>query len=384
MTSKLKVAHISGHGCVRAHKMALAQMMDGTKVHFIVGQNGGHLESYNSVALAQDLDQLSESIRIYSKEVDIFHVHNEPSYYVSLVKEVCNVPVVLDVHDSYLARITPVEHDKMMEEGRFQLRISIEERNNFQLADALVFPSQSFGDLICNEFSLKQPRLILPGYVPKMFYHYDIREWMGGLVYEGKVNLPTELTHGAGAGFRYCDYLELAKKARELKLDFHLYAGRNGKDFKEAYNKIAVVHHPQLYGDLIKCLSRHDWGLVGNLGSSPEWDVAMPNKLFEYVAAGTPIVAMNAPECEKFILEHGIGISVKSIEELAERWSEHRTCRNKLLKVRKKFSMENYTQDLYDLYNTVMDPYTKFKETTEHETLKSILVGVNGDNNNGK
>lgn len=330
--------------------MAMAQMMDGVQVHFIVSKISGHLESYKSVAIASDIEQLSETLRIYSKEVDVFHVHNEPSYYVSLIKEVCDKPVILDVHDSYLARITPEEHDKMMEEGRFQLRVSVEERNNFQLADALVFPSQRFADLICNEYKLTQPRVILPSYVPRMFYFYDMREWLGGLVYEGKVNLPSELKHGAAAGFRYCDYLDLAKKSREMKMDFHLYAGRDGQNFKDAYNPYAVVHKPQIYSDLIKCLSRHDWGLVGNISSTPEWEVAMPNKLFEYVAAGTPIVAMNASECAELVLKWGIGISVKSLEELAERWSEHRVCRNRLLQVRREFCMENHVNRLYELY----------------------------------
>ena len=64
-------------------------------------------------------------------------------------------------------------------------------------------------------------------------------------------------------------------------------------------------------------------GLVGNLDVTSEWKVAFPNKLFEYIAAGVPVVAINADECADFITEYGFGIVVKDLYELAERWEEH-------------------------------------------------------------
>tara|TARA_R100001530_G_scaffold57152_2_gene41588 strand:- start:264 stop:1070 length:807 start_codon:yes stop_codon:yes gene_type:complete len=263
----------------------------------------------------------------------------------------CDVPVILDVHDSFLARVTPEEKDENPE----VVRISIEERNNFQLADALVFPSRSFADLIIDEFKLTQPHIILPSYLPRRLYRYNAADWMGGLVYEGKIQM--DVTSKASFGFRYCDYKDFAKKADEIGIKFHLYAGRNNEDkeFMKVYNDISFVHPPYVYDELLKNIGRHDWGLVGNLNYTREWEVAMPNKLFDYIAAGVPIVAINAKECGKLVKEHGIGIEVNSLEELFERWEEHTEIRKVLLKKRQQFTMNNNIQPLKDLYISVKE-----------------------------
>jgi glycosyltransferase involved in cell wall biosynthesis len=129
---------------------------------------------------------------------------------------------------------------------------------------------------------------------------------------------------------------------------------REDEKFISIYKDIAFLHEPDIFPDLLAHLTRHDWGLVGNLHYSREWEVAFPNKLFEYIGACVPIVSINAKECSKFIEEYDIGITVKSMEELADRWREHRRCRNNLIKLRSKFFMEEHIQDLENLYQEVL------------------------------
>jgi glycosyltransferase involved in cell wall biosynthesis len=45
--------------------------------------------------------------------------------------------------------------------------------------------------------------------------------------------------------------------------------------------------------------------------------LALPNKLFEYIAAGVPVVASALPETERLVNEHGVGWCVTSEEPLA-------------------------------------------------------------------
>lgn len=342
---------ISGHGCIRAHKMGLALLERGHNVHFIAMSLCNFHEQYKSFALACDVEQLLHTVRAYAGIADVFHVHNEPSWFVTAVKETCSVPVILDVHDSYLARSTPAQADAKLEAGVAHVRITTEERNNFQLADALVFPGERFRDTVSSEYGLRQPAIVIPSAVPERFYQYKTLDWHGGLVYEGKVNTPAECK-GASEFFRYCDYTELAEQATAMGLDFHLYAGRSGKEFRKAYEfDKCFVHEPQHFPDLLKVISRHDWGLVGNVYPTPEWDAAMPNKLFEYMAAGVPVVAMNAADCAEFIREHDIGIVVESLAELGQRWSEHREKRANVLRLRKQFSMNRYVERLEVFYD---------------------------------
>jgi glycosyltransferase involved in cell wall biosynthesis len=332
--------------------MALSLGERGHTVRLISQKIPSFAESYDLYVKAHSIHQMREAIKVLAPVTDVFHCHNEPSWFVTLVKEMCDVPVVLDVHDSYLARVTPDEADRYEEDGKDYLRVTVEERNNFQLADGLVFPSPTFAGMICQEYNLTQPSLVLPSYVNRNLYAYNCQEWMGGLVYEGRVDLAEDLKESKQkTGFSYTVYEPLAKKAKEIGLDFHLYS-RSDDKFKEAY-KDALVHDPVPYPKLMRAISRHDWGLVGNLHKTPEWKVAFPNKLFEYLAAGVPVVAINADYCGGFLEREGLGIAVDSLEELCNRWGEHTEIRKTVLKRRLNFCMENHIDRLESLYQEV-------------------------------
>lgn len=345
------VVMVAGHACIRVQKMAIPLIQKGHEVHLIAGKVPSFWPNYKSFSLCSDIDQYLAAIKLHPN-ADVFHCHNEPSWFVTAVKEVFpNKPAIMDVHDSYLTRYTPDEVDEKMEKGEKAVRILTEERNNFQLADALDFPGESFADLVCGEFGLKQPRLVLPSYVPLCFYQYTTRDWHGGLVYEGKVNLPEE-TKGMHFGFEYCDYTDLMKRCKAMEMDFHLYSGRDDAKFKEHFME-AFIHKPLAYEELLKSIGRHDWGLVGNTIKTKQWEVAVPNKMFEYISAGVPVVAMNAGVCSDFLLETGMGISVSGPEELGERWAEHRICRNQVIKKRREWAMDAHIHKLEDFYRAL-------------------------------
>ena len=352
----LNVAMVSGHACIRVHKMTVPLVQDGYKVHIITKKiPPGFSNFYYTLSYCEGMAQYLDAIDLYASHVDLFHCHNEPSWFVTAIKERCDVPVILDVHDSYLGRLTDENIEMLMpktpEEGEQKaFRYMVEERNNFQLADGLVFPGRAFADMVCDAYKLTQPRLILPSYLPRSYYQYNAPGWMGGLVYEGRVDLPNTEDPGQLYGFRYSDYYEFAKQCRLVGIDFHIYSSRGDEEYIKLYNDIAYLHAPHPFNGLLLNIQSHDWGLVGNIDPTPEWDIAVPNKLFEYIAAAVPVVAINAPECGAFIKEHGFGIEVESIEELAARWSEHEDVRKTLIKNRQKFIMENHIQTLKDFY----------------------------------
>lgn len=349
----MHICMIAGHACVRVQKMAIPLIGKGHHVHLMAKAMPSAHEYYETFSYCVGIGQYLDAIKKYANSVDIFHCHNEPSWFVTAVKEHCDVPVILDIHDSNVARITVEQQEQEQEAGLNTHRIYTEERNNFQLADGLVFPGEAFRQIVVNEFGLNQPQIVLPSYVPRMLYQYTTGPWYGGLVYEGKVNLSSEVRNKGGrkAGFIYADYEELAHKAHEIGIQLHLYSTRRDDNFIKAYDDITFIHAPRTVDIMITDISRHDWGLVGNIHKTSEWDVAFPNKLFEYMAALLPIVVINAKECADFVLKYGIGIVVESIQELADRWGEHRECRKNLIKVRQKFSMENNIHILEGLYD---------------------------------
>ena len=350
----MNIVMVSGHCCIRVHKMAIPLIEKGHEVHLIGSKMSSYHEQYKTFSICADIEQYLESIKLHAAagKVDVFHCHNEPSWFVSAIKEICDVPVILDVHDSFLTRSTPEEAGEALDNGDKHVRVSVEERNNCQLADGLVFPGDDFRNLVTGEFKLDQPCLTLPSYVPHRFYQYSSQDWHGGLVYEGKVNLPEE-TKGYSKGFIYCDYTDVATRASTMGMDFHMYAGREDEKFRKHYKEKAFIHAPLVYEDLMGRIGRHDWGLVGNTVKTRQWEVAMPNKLFEYIATGVPVVSMNAGHCSRFIEETGMGITVSGPEELGERWKEHRDCRKRVFKERQKYSMNANIHKLEDFYRAV-------------------------------
>lgn len=345
---------VGRHGCIRGQKMAIPLIEAGHEVHLVAMKVPSFWEQYRTFTLCADVGQMQAALRMHcATKPDLFHVHNEPSWFVSMLKEMTEVPVVLDVHDSYLARSTGEEATAALDAGKSHIRVSTEERNNFQLADALVFPGDHFRTVVTSEFKLAQPTLTLPSYVPRRFYCYSTRDWHGGLVYEGKINLPPE-TKGFSAGFTYCDYTDLAARCKALGMDLHFYSARSDDKFRKHFGETAFLHKPLAFDDLLPAVSRHDWGLVGNVTQTREWSVAMPNKLFEYAAAGVPTVAMNADACAEFLHSTGMGISVSGPEELASRWSEHREVRKQVIKQRQQWSMDAHIPKLVNFYKEVL------------------------------
>src|ERR1041385_579576 len=193
--------------------------------------------------------------------------------------------------------------------------------------------------VVGDEMGLTQPNVVLPSYVTKGYYRIDFDKWQGGLVYEGRIDIPDELPKKWASFFHYSDYLELGAKCKEIGMDFHIYSPRENEEVRKRYAPVSILHEPQKYHKLIRVLGSHDWGLVGNLRPHTEWKHALPNKLFEYMAACLPVVAINADESSRIIDEYKLGITVSSLEELRDRWPEHRECRKNVIKHRYEFSM---------------------------------------------
>lgn len=331
--------------------MALPLIERGHEVHLVAKKHTLFAEQYKSFLHYSNIDQCLESIRLHIRDADVFHVHNEPSWFVYAIKELTDKPVILDAHDSYLTRSTPEEQIAALDAGEPHVRVTAEERAAFQIADAVNFASEPMKEQVASEFRLDCPMTVLPSFVPKSLYRYHFKEWMGGVLYEGRVTIPKEHEGKSnGTGAYYCDYLDFARQTHERGMDFHLYGAREDAAFKNLYEPLAFVHKGYAYADLLDQISRHDWGLVGNTVPSPQWQVAMPNKMFDYLAAGVPSVCINAQAASEAAQEHGFGMTVGSVDELAERWREHRDCRKRVFKARQAFAMENHIHKIEELY----------------------------------
>lgn len=333
----MKIVKIGNHCCIRLCKQAIA-LSKKHQVHLIgFSKPTAGIEYLRTVTLCKHLDHLEEAIKLHA-DADVFHVHNEPSYYVALVKQVFpDKPVVLDVHDSMWFR---------SDEPQKQ---SIAERHAFHMADGFVFPSQACAEIIINKGLMENKALtVLPPYVNKMFYRINEYSYIGGIVYEGLVE-----TDKGPEVMQYANFKDMAEKMKQLGLPFHIHSTWKNKEALEFY-KDAFAEATYPFEKLIERMGHYDWGICGNSKQYQNWDVAMPNKLFEYMAAGLPIIALNCKSVQQFVEEHGVGIAVKSVEEIKERYDERAKCQANVLMKRNQFTMENKINLVERLYEKLI------------------------------
>lgn len=107
------------------------------------------------------------------------------------------------------------------------------------------------------------------------------------------------------------------------------------------------------YTQMVQNLSRWDWGFVGATQYTKTMENAMPNKMFEYIAAGIPVIVCNAEEAGKWVEENGLGINVYSMHEIPEIYEQHIALRKNVEARRREFTMETQVDGLIDFYHQV-------------------------------
>ena len=273
---------------------------------------------------------------------DVIHAHAEPAWLASFAKECLpDTPVVFDAHDLNYCR----SGNKTVEE---------DERRALCDSDAVILPSYSYQKAVQDGFGVKLSEVIY-----SMCNAADIPEYplarVNGIVYEGGM-VATSEAEQSKSQMRYNDYRTMAVKLHDMGIAFHCYPGR--ADYAEEHIKAGVVWHwAYQHKPLLHQLTRYDWGLVGAPFKNPQWDMAMPNKLFDYVAAGIPPLVINAEEAEGYVHGHNefgveIGWSIKDISQLSlpEVYIKHEHYRNVIGKVRHKFTMDTQMPKLINLY----------------------------------
>jgi len=118
------------------------------------------------------------------------------------------------------------------------------------------------------------------------------------------------------------------------------------------------------YTGLINYTAAADIGLclVENLGKS--YFLSLPNKLFEYIAAGLPVIGSTFPEISAVINRHGVGICVspehpEQVVEAVHRLRNERTFRERCIGntriAAEEFRWEHESGKLHDLLDSVLN-----------------------------
>ena len=327
----MKIVITTGHCCGRVIKQARALKNLGYELHLVTHRVPADKRIFDSISYYDGSDEFRNTLKLFSDR-DIFHHHNEPSWQTTVIREVYpSARIVLDMHDSNYWRIEGMKW--------------YEEDVAMQSADALVFTSKSMRDTI-EKFN--KPHIIIPSAVLKEDFQYGAWNYWGGLVSQGGHSLPNNENPLESWRDYTAIYTLLGGKKQVFAYSPQI---SKGSELDKHYISLGVKLGSFSHQDLLKNMGKHDWSLCGNLRKDRVWDLALPNKFFDAMAAGIPVVNFGCKEVIPLIDNFDVGINVETVDELLERWEECTQKRYKVFMNRDFFTMENYIDKLTRLYN---------------------------------
>ncbi len=343
----MRILSISDHLCTRVLKQGFALQKSGVDVVFMfrVQSNPCFEPSLRCMTIFKDPQHFIHRVKSFTN-IDLIHVHNEPDWFGHVAKQ-CHpdVPVVFDAHDLFSVRIGKVLPD---------------EAKSFSACDAFVYPSVGYKQHcleIHKDIGIRdKPNIVIYSMCNSDMLAKTPTARINAAVYEGGLSIREE-DPNIPEDHRYLDY-------RDFNEVFRYLSDKGIPIVAFAANTDAVVHHgesgamvlgPVDHFQLLSHLSRFDWGLVGSpLKANLQWDYAMPHKLFEYIAAGIPIITWSAAEVAEFVKKHKVGVVVDSWKDIPDIYDQHEQYRKNVSLVQTQFTMEKQIDELIAMYEELL------------------------------
>ena len=283
---------------------------------------------------------------------DVIHSHNLPDRLTVLAMEVIagGVPVVHDVHDLQSLRRTPYEDgfpepadplalERTAVEGAAAViavspEMLDELRARYRLPAAQCFPNYALardlpGALPPPDRRRSGPaRIVYEGTLSTNGGHYDLREIFRAIVAGGALLdvFPSRLVP---------EYQALAEATPGLR----------------CLDKL----DPRA---LLALLPQYDFGWAGfnDRLNAAHLHTVLPNKFFEYLGCGLPVLTLGHRAMARMIAEHGVGVALPDVGELASRLEEIDVpaLRARVAGVRGELTVEANIDPVLDLYKTVV------------------------------
>lgn len=274
-TAEKHVLMVSKHCCTRVTKQALALKRLGYRVDSVSVHMPKILDGFENLRLCDPQDM---ALAIHESGAQIIHVHNEPDRLMRWADMGARGrPVVYDCHDLAWYR---------------NFAMSPDEEFAFSRADGIIHVSA--------EHRAQAWKLHKWDAIDGITYSCPMREWTPpdkekeqrrGVVYEGGSRPGVPDTDGN----RFRDHTKVAAAFEKAGIPFDLFVPAQAQMFY----KRARLMVP--YKTLVHLLTNYEWGFIGTDIKTGKGDTCLPNKLFEYMMAGLPIIGANVPAVERFM-----------------------------------------------------------------------------------
>ena len=214
--------------------------------------------------------------------------------------------LVYDSHELFLEQATEPPRSTLTR--RLQRAF---ERRLIRRADQVITVNRSIAAELAGRYGIARPAVVrnLPAWAQGHEAPVDLRKQLG---LPG--HMPIAIYVGGLSSGRGLE--QLAASAGELPGVAIVFLGPASPEFSERLHGIAAATGASERVKLLSPVPAREvtrWAAGADVGVVPYRNTCMnnylslPNKLFEYLAAGLPVVASNFPELRRVVTEHGIG-----------------------------------------------------------------------------
>jgi glycosyltransferase involved in cell wall biosynthesis len=231
----------------------------------------------------------------------IVHAHDLNTLGVGRrVAQAAAARLVYDAHELHTARNDATPLSRLVARAR--------ERRGVRVADAVITATGTWADMMARSYGIPRPAVVrnMPPRTP-VEASVDLRARLGIaseatiLLYQGSIqtNRGIEQTIAALPGLPDCLLVICGYGAHRPALEERVAAAGLGHRVR--------FDGPVPNGELIAYSAGADIGLCLIIGSSESYRTSLPNKLFEYLMAGIPVVASDFPEMGAVVRRTGAG-----------------------------------------------------------------------------
>lgn len=297
--------------------------------------------------LPTDLD-----IAIKEFRPDIVHCHNLPDELAVVAAEVTggSIPVVHDVHDAQCLRSTPYEDGFPEPEDPLDL-----ERRAVEGSSALVVISEEMRAELQARYRLPAAVAVLPNYALRRDLPADLPPPDRPLTGPPRVVYQGTLSVNDG----HYDLRDAFRAITDAGLPLDVHPSRDVPEYRDLAGRLTGmrVHDTVDPATLLATLPAYDLGWAGfnAARNRAHLDTALPNKVFEYLGCGLPVLTLDHRALAGFVVAEGVGVSLPSLDDLADQVAalDLVGLRTRVAESRARFTVEGAIDRIVDLYQEV-------------------------------
>lgn len=342
MNKKKKICICTYFHCLRNVKLAIGAWMLGYRLELITQTQGfnlikelGFLHIYDSICIWETPSQLEAYMR--ESKADVFWCHNEPDVMAELACEPSVKKDRIVIHDC---------HDLPTLHAGKEKEFAAQEKTACEGSDFIFVPTPDYVNLIEQKYKCGKKIHVVNSCSPSIFFPDHDLPRVNGMLYCGQVNVPS-----MNSQLPYRNCIPLFQYLTALGVTTHIYSTTPSANLQPYIQAGACVYGTLRMFAANLQYTRYDYGFVGSNVDCKEIQVCMPNKLFDCMAGGIPIICLNAKTVGEFVIKNKIGVNIQGLENMRNiPWADYDfwiECRKKVREIRYEYTAEKEVEKAF-------------------------------------